>query len=247
MLMGSCIRPSRVLTRVPGGWYLISVFESDASGVTRPNLSSVVAKEVRDLILAGRLRPGERIDQTTLADQFGVSRMPVREAIFQLEAEGLITGRARYGAYVTALTPQDFIDHYEALARVSGLAAARAASARSDEDVVDLQRVVTEMESEASPGGHHDLNDRFHRHINRIGSSARLKAVLKYFANSLPSRYFDEDSSPRWRSEAQAEHRRILDAIVARDSVAAEAAVQAHFRNSGEHAIQYLQTVGFWD
>jgi len=174
--------------------------------------------------------------------------MPVREAIIQLEGEGLITSRARHGSYVTELRPQDFRDHYAALARVNGLAASRAASVRTDVDVADLQRILSEMESAASPGGHHYLNDRFHRRINRIGASNRLKAVLRYLAISLPSRYFDEDVvEPRWRSEVQAEHRRILDAIAASDSIAAAVAVEAHFTNAGEHAIHYLQAVGFWD
>lgn len=212
----------------------------------RPNLSAVVAQRVRDMILSGRLRPGERLDQDALAEEIGVSRMPLREAFIALEAEGLISLPARQGAYVASLTRDDFRDHYAVFGRVCGLAAERAAF-RQDEALVEhLTGIVDAMRSAASAEEHHVLNNRFHEAINRAGASKRLRAVIRFLSNSMPTRYYEFDSEPHWRDDANQEHQSIADAIRDGDGQRAATETAAHFSKAAEHTIRDLESIGFW-
>src|SRR5690606_9987065 len=110
----------------------------------RTNLKDEVARYVRDLILSGAVHAGQRIDQDEIAEQVGVSRLPVREALIILEAEGLIVNVARRGSFVAPLSPDDFFDHFEMYGLLAGIAAGRAA--RSDrqpallESLEEIQR-----------------------------------------------------------------------------------------------------------
>lgn len=212
----------------------------------RPNLGAVVAQRVRDMILSGTLHPGERLDQDALAKEIGVSRMPLREAFVALEAEGLIMIPARQGAYVASLTPDDFRDHYAAFGRVSGLAAERAATLPNNELVAQLNEIVSVMRSRPSPEEHHILNNQFHEAINRTGSSQRLRAVIRFLSNSLPTRYYEFGSGPHWRDDANEEHQRIVDALRDGDGQRASTEVAAHFSKAAEHTINELRSIGFW-
>jgi hypothetical protein len=90
--------------------------------VRRRNLREDVADRLRNDILTGRLTPGKRIDQDQLAAELGVSQLPVREALIQLDQEGLVETIARRGSYVPQLTPEDIADQYRIFGLVSGLA-----------------------------------------------------------------------------------------------------------------------------
>ena len=91
----------------------------------RRNLAEDVAEHIRQEILAGRFRPGDRIDQDAIAVQLGVSRLPVREALIALDQEGLIESIPRRGAYVQRLEREDIADHYQLFGQAAGLAAYR--------------------------------------------------------------------------------------------------------------------------
>ena len=79
---------------------------------SRPTLKDEAAQYVRDRILTGVRKPGMKIDQDAVADDLGARRLPVREALIALEAEGLVETIARRGLYVAALSPSDIRDHY---------------------------------------------------------------------------------------------------------------------------------------
>jgi len=95
--------------------------------VKRERFAEEVASELREMILAGRLGSGERIDQDAVAESHGMSRLPVREALIALEQEGLVVNTPRRGAYVAQLSPEDVQDQYEVYGLVAGIASARAA------------------------------------------------------------------------------------------------------------------------
>ena len=86
----------------------------------RHNLADEVATHIRTAILAGRLRSGERIDQDAIADELGVSRLPVREALIALDKEGLVNTIPRKGSYVARIDREDIADHYEIFGQLSG-------------------------------------------------------------------------------------------------------------------------------
>lgn len=219
---------------------------SQASSVAlvRSNLKEGVAAHVRALIFSGDLRPGSKIDQDQLAADLGVSKLPVREALITLESEALIENVARRGAFVARLTRTDVQDHYNVFGIVSGLAAERAASQLTDDELNRLEELAAAMESSTSAEEQEELNFAFHRTINVRGASRRLRSVLRLLGNSLPTRFFV--SHPQWADVAHVDHRAILAALQARDAAAARAAMEHHLRDSAELAVQILAERGVW-
>ena len=108
-------------------------------------LRDVVFENLREAIVEGRLKPGQRLMEVQLAEQLGVSRTPVREAIRKLELEGLVVMLPRKGAYVANMSLKDLIDVLEIRASLEGLAASLAAERITDEDIKKLESIVEEF------------------------------------------------------------------------------------------------------
>ena len=219
--------------------------ETIASQVPRrPNLKEAVAAHVREQILAGELRPGSKIDQDALAESLGVSKLPVREALLQMEGEGLVRNIARRGSFVAELQPDDVRDHYYIFGLVSGLAAERAAERLTDAELEALEALVAEMDEVADPERQETLNFEFHQLINRAGGSGRQLAILRILASSLPARFYS--FAEEWPAKARKHHHEILAALRRRDARAARYATVDHLRAGGEVAVEMLQERGFW-
>ena len=109
-------------------------------------LRDIVFENLRNAILEGDLKAGKRLMEVQLAEQLGVSRTPIREAIRKLELEGLVVMLPRKGAYVANMSFKDLIDVLEIRANLEGLAAYLAAERRRDEDINDLERLAKEFE-----------------------------------------------------------------------------------------------------
>jgi len=211
----------------------------------RTNLADEVASHLRQAILSGRLRAGSRIDQDAIADELGMSRLPVREALIALDREGLVTTIARKGAYVARIDREDIIDHYQIFGQVAGLAAARAV-ARLDEAGIALLTDLHERMSRArSLADQQRLNHEFHRTINLAAGSARITAMLHLLHASLPMPYADFPAE--WLDEANRQHRDIVDAVRRRDTLATQRAMEQHINASARHAIEVLEGLGFFE
>lgn len=211
----------------------------------QPNLKEQVSSHIRELILSGELRPGQRIDQDELAEDLGVSKLPVREALIVLEGEGLVDNVARRGAFVAPLTREDVRDNYVIYGIVSGLAARRAAERLSDEEIDVIGEIVTRMEQSADPAEQEELNFVFHRTINRAGGSRRLTSVLRLLSNTIPAGFFEFTTD--WPERARDDHRRILQALRTRDAEGAAQLISEHLRAGGEFAVRMLEEARFWD
>lgn len=211
----------------------------------RRNLAEDVADHLRDAILTGQLRPGTRIDQDAVADQLGVSRLPVREALIALDQEGLIHTIPRRGSYVQRLQRDDIADNYQLFGRVAGLAAARAVVRIDDAGLAELEAVHAQMAGATDPREHERLNFEFHRIVNQAAGSRRIAGVLKLLSRSLPSHYFE--FIPDWPDRAEAQHGEILDAFRRRDPAAAQVAMEQHLNESARYAIAALERMDFFD
>lgn len=210
----------------------------------RTNLKDVVADHLRELIFSGRLRPEDRIDQDEIADRAQVSKLPVREALILLESEGLVRNIPRRGSFVNALTKADIRDHYRIYALVSGIAAERAATDLSDDELQDLSELLEQLEGTQEAGAQEELNHRFHRQINRAGGSLRLRSAIHGLSRTMPSHFYEFASG--WGAVANQQHRRIMEALLDRDSAAAGTAMVEHLVSGGDYAVDMLEHQGFW-
>lgn len=209
----------------------------------RERFAEEVAAELRELILAGKLGSGERIDQDAVAEAHGMSRLPVREALIALEQEGLVVNTQRRGAYVAQLTPEDVLDQYEVYGLVAGMAAARAAERLTPEEIAELRKAHEQFVKARGGAAQQRSNEEFHRIINRV-AGRRLRSMLGLLSRSLPSHHYMFDSA--WAALAAGHHERVLVAIEHRDAAAARTAMTEHLVASGKQAVVALTSKGFW-
>ena len=204
-------------------------------------IQQAVADAVRARIISGGLSAGVRIDQDALAAEFSVSRMPVREALRQLGAEGFVTIVPHRGAIVTALSPAEIEEIYEIRAALEGVAARRASLALTPDELRGLGRTLAAMRDEGQIDRWVALNAEFHDAINQTSERPRLLELIQRFR---------EQSQPYIRlyvqhlhrsAQARTEHRAILDALSERDADRAEAAVREHLVNTGRAVAAYAR------
>jgi DNA-binding GntR family transcriptional regulator len=209
------------------------------------SLKQVAMDEIRRRIFTGELRAGMRVDQESLAEEIGMSRIPVREALAALVGEGIIEMIPRRGAFVVPLSPQDIQDHYWMLASISGRAAERAAQHLSDAELNELQELADGMERSTTEHAREQFNFRFHSLINHAAASPRLIATLKMLGSPLPLGFYE--SHARMAAEADAEHRELLEALRSRSGPDARQAMKHHFLQGANEAVAMLEERGFWD
>lgn len=200
-----------------------------AIAINRSHLSDQVARVIRDQILTGRLRPGERVRQHDWAERLGVSRMPVRDAIKRLCAEGLLVPTDGSSARVITIDPDDVRDAYRLSAVALGLAAARAAQRASEAELAELADIHGVFAADVAAGDRaaaQRSNWLFHRAITRAAHSEHLQAVLRLLSITVPLSSFE--LIDEWPSQALEDHERILGALQGRDGAAAEEAMAAH-------------------
>ncbi|OAP23981.1 MULTISPECIES: GntR family transcriptional regulator [Amycolatopsis] len=209
------------------------------------NLKAMAAQEIRRRVFSGQLRAGAKIDQEALADELGISKLPVREALITLDHEGVVEHIARRGAFVARMTRDDIRDHYRVFGVVSGLAAERAAKNLSPESLQALHDLADRMESAADPAEQERLNYEFHRRINYAAGSRRLLSLLGILAKTVSHGFYEAHED--WPVKARDDHRLILDALSARSAARARTLVEKHLADAGERAVALLEKQGFWD
>ena len=182
---------------------------------------------LEEAILEGELKPGERLRAEALAQRFGTSRTPIREALLQLEGQGLVEVEPNRGAVVRAFDREDLKDLYNVRALLEPAAAALAATRRSAMQLARLGMLCDVAET-APVEDQIDYNEQFHRIIAEAAGSPRLEVAMRA-ASGIPRTFRHRF----WQSEAQRTeslvcHRRIVAALRARDPQLAEVAMHMH-------------------
>ncbi|MBC5783744.1 GntR family transcriptional regulator [Ramlibacter sp. USB13] len=196
-----------------------------------------VAELIRQRIFRRELEPGSWIDEVKLAQEYGISRTPLREALKVLAAEGLVTMKVRRGAYVTEVSERDLAEVYHLLALLESDAAAVVAERASDAEVKELQALHAELAGAvADRDRFFAVNERFHMRLLEIAGNrwrnqmvADLRKVMKL------NRQHSLLKSGRVE-ESLAEHAAVMQALAARDAEGTRARMQEHFRNGLEAA-----------
>jgi DNA-binding GntR family transcriptional regulator len=194
-------------------------------------LRDLVFAAMREAILSGKLKPGERLMEVQLAEEMGVSRTPVREAIRKLELEGLVVMVPRKGAYVAGLTLKDVAEVFEIRSSLEGLAAALAADRITDEEVKTLDNILKEI-SEAV--GRNDIDKviekdaEFHQILFSASRNNRLAQMINNLKEQIDRFRVQSFSNPVRLKSVLSEHKEIFDAIKQGDIENAEKLAKEH-------------------
>ena len=207
-----------------------------APALSHRALYEEVAELLRQRIFNRELEPGGWIDELKIAEAYGISRTPLREALKVLAAEGLVTMKVRRGAYVTEVSEQDLSEVYHLLSLLESDAAGVVASQATDIQRQELKDLHAELEAAAQPAQldrerFFEVNERFHMRVLEIANNrwrnqmvSDLRKVMKLNRHNslLKSGRIDESLQ---------EHRAIMAALMDKDATLAIARVQEHFRN----------------
>jgi DNA-binding GntR family transcriptional regulator len=231
-------------------------------------LQDIVTGHLRTAILDGRLGPGDRLQHDDLARQFGVSRMPVREALGVLQSEGLVELRPHRGAVVVDLRPDDVAEIFEIRAMLEARAAELAAPNLSDETLAQMGEILDEMgrigerhaaahaalhaaNGSGEPARHDGLNDgrwltlnsQFHTIVYPASGWPHLCSLIEAQRNVVQP-YLRLAAAYLGRTEtAHAEHVAILEAAKARDSARLAALTVTHMRRTASELVEYLSNL----
>jgi DNA-binding GntR family transcriptional regulator len=193
-----------------------------------------VIAELRQAILSGRLKPGERLVEGRLADELGVSRNPVREAIRALASEGLIEVTARRGAAVATMTENEARETIEVRALLEGQNA-RLAARRQDKEIIKRIQSVLNKGTAAVAAKRFDqlfdLNQHFHRELAAAGQNTVLGELLQKLRERTAMLFSPTD--PGRQARSWEEHAAILRAIVEGDERAAATLAAEHVMRAG--------------
>jgi DNA-binding GntR family transcriptional regulator len=201
-----------------------------------------VAEYIRSMIFDGTLAADQRVPQDTIAADLGVSRLPVREALISLEADGLVASEPHRGTYVVPIRAEDIEDHYRIYGMAQGLAAAGAAR-RITAPVLDrLDDLHAQMSASDDPERLHDLNWEFHSLINHTGASRRTLSVLRHLSRNLPREVYSLPAAAS--AQANEEHAAIVAALRAGDAREADRTNREHMQHEGDQVVAALKRSG---
>jgi len=199
------------------------------------SLSTRVFSQLRNDILNGKYQPGDSLIELKLCDELGVSRTPVREALKQLELEGLVRVIPHKGVIVTGISSQDIEDIYTIRMLIEGLAARWATEKITDEELAELKEAV---ELEEFYTNKNDVNhmlkfdSKFHEIIFKASKSKPLMHTLSTFHHYVQKARNISLGSPGRAREALEEHKAILQAIIDKDPDRAEKLTTQHVKNA---------------
>ncbi|CAN5246044.1 GntR family transcriptional regulator [soil metagenome] len=188
----------------------------------------IVQRQLTDDIQSGRIAPGEKLREADLAERYGVSRGPVREAVRALEGQGLVRVQPNRGAVVTVLSADELEEIYDILVDLERLALARLRVPVSRAALATLERSFEMMARTADPETWLQHNDEFHLTLCRLGGRERLCRLIADQLGPLRS-YAPVYAKEEGRlAEANAEHRRLLDAVASGDVTVLRTLTRTH-------------------
>ena len=205
-------------------------------GAEHENLDQKAYQILKTMIMDRQLLPGEKIPQEKLAEDLGISRTPLINALKFLEKEKLVQSIPRRGFFMRTFTQKEMISIFELREVLEGLAARKAAQKITDNQIVQLGKFFKQF------AGDKDIDDvrayaredrRFHKFLLDIGAKEFLKSILEtYNVISYSYQVVSPEGLVRHPRETIREHRAMIDAIAGRDAEAAENLMRRHFQRS---------------
>ena len=200
-----------------------------------------VAELLRQRIFRRELEPGNWIDELKIAEEYGISRTPLREALKVLAAEGLVTMKVRRGAYVTEVSATDLADVYHLLSLLESDAAGVVAARATAEELRELQALHAELEAAALPGTANTdaffaVNERFHMRLLEIANNRWRDQMVADLRKVMKLNRHNSLLKTGRMAESLQEHRAIMQALLARNPTQTVQRMREHFANGLEAA-----------
>jgi DNA-binding GntR family transcriptional regulator len=194
-------------------------------------LPHALSDRLREMIVAGDLAPGEKINERELCEAFGVSRTPMREAVQALAKEGLIQLIPRRGARVTPMTVEDLEEVFPVMGALEALAAEMACARMPDAEITAIRELTEAMVAAYDKGdrpAYFQINEEIHERLfSAAGNETLIEMRRGLAARIRRARFRANLSAERWR-QAVAEHVEIVDALERRDGAGLAAMMKEH-------------------
>ncbi len=207
------------------------------------NLRSQIEEEVRDAILRGVFKPGERLPESVIANQLGVSRAPVREVLSALERDGLVINIPRRGNFVIDFSEKDIDEIYSLRLLLEIGALRRAISRFTEEDFEEMQELVNRLGEENQQQKDTlevmNIDLAFHEHIYKAADHSRIGDIWNRLRMQTQL-LIGVTTSTHYSDQPMKLHQEILDALRARDLESAEAKLRAHILDAQHRALKRL-------
>lgn len=211
-----------------------------------PTRADQLRRALEEDIFAGTLKPGDRLDEQSLAHRFQVSRTPVREALRQLSASGLVEVRPRQGAVVSVITLPRLVEMFEVMAELEAMCARLAARRMSDKERADLKRFVEEceeFEKKTDLEGYYAANKVFHDAIYDGSHNEVLADMTRSLHRRTAPYRRHQLNRPGRINESLAEHKEVVDAILAYDADEAGRLMARHVNVQGDVFTDFISTL----
>lgn len=202
------------------------------------SLSAKVYNHIRDGILSGKYAKGQELKEKAIGDELGVSRTPVREALRQLELEGLVSIITNRGAFVEGVSVTDIRDIYEIRALLEGLCAKWAAERIAEEHMALMEENIFLSEFHEKKGNAKQLlqlDNKFHELLYEASGSKELRKVLKEYHEYVGRVRAVTLGETARAKDSTMEHKQICEAIKNHDTLLAQKCAQEHIKNSKEN------------
>lgn len=206
-------------------------------------LREIVFETLREAIINATLRPGERLMEIQMAEEMGVSRTPVREAIRKLELEGFVVMVPRKGAYVAGISMKDIADVFEIRAAMEALAAGLAAERITEEELEDLERILVTIGECVKNNDLEKLievDTEFHDILFKASRNQRLVQIVSNLREQIQRFRTASLSTPGRMKYALEEHKKIVEAVSERNVELAQSLAREHIENAENSMLEVL-------
>lgn len=201
------------------------------TGMEHPSLSDRIYQLVKERIIRHELQAGSRLMEQDIADNLGVSRTPVREAIGRLTAEGLVEAVPRRGVFVAAPSVSDIKDLYEVREALEVLATRLAIPLLTDEDISALEQSLSDFQTALEDGeflASFELDKAFHEKLVELSGNKKLVEMSRLIGGSIQVTRWIHCKDLQRHEVSLRDHRMIMDALVRRDAETACSLVRDH-------------------
>lgn len=215
--------------------------------IPRRSLHGELAAQLRDMLMRGELKPGDKISEQLLCSRFGVSRTPLREALKVLANEGVLILSPNRGASVARISPGEIDELFPIMGAMEMLAGETACARASEADIAGLEAkhaAMVEAYRNGDSAGYLRLNREIHEAFFEIAGNTSLTQMYHTLMVRIHAmRFIAQKSSERWR-EAVEDHEQMMVALRARDSVRLGAILKEHLRHKAAMVHESLAETG---